>query len=179
MAHTIEPAPTGRAKCRACGGQIAAGVLRFGERVPNPYGDDGSETTHWYHVPCAAFSRPESFLAGLGSSEPTIERRELLETEAALGVQHHRLPRLRVAERAPTGRATCRSCRELIAKDAWRIGLAYYEDGRFSPGGYVHLTCAPAYFGTPAILPRLTHFSPSLAADDLREIEHALGLWAG
>ena len=62
MSHTIERAPTGRAKCRGCGEKIAAGERRLGERVPNPFGDDGSETTLWYHVRCAAFTRPEAFL---------------------------------------------------------------------------------------------------------------------
>jgi len=146
MPHVIEPASTGRAACRACGARIAAGELRFGERVPNPYGDDGSETTHWYHVACAAFARPEAFLAVLADAgAAAIDRRDVLEAEAALGAQHHRLPRVRAAERAPTGRATCRACRALIPKDGWRIALAYYEDGRFSPAGYIHLGCARPY----------------------------------
>ncbi len=175
MSHTIEPATTGRAKCRACGGRIASGETRFGERVPNPFGEDGSETTHWYHVPCAAFTRPEAFLEGLGPTPGAVGDRDRLEAEARLGVEHHRLPRLRAAERAPTGRATCRACRTPIAKDGWRIGLAYYEDGRFSPGGYVHLACARTYVETDRLAARLRHFSPGLSDEDFGEIQAALG----
>ena len=39
MPHVIEAAPTGRAKCRGCGRAIARGELRFGERLPNAYGE--------------------------------------------------------------------------------------------------------------------------------------------
>ena len=81
MPHIIEAAKTGRAKCRGCTQPIAAGVLRFGERVPNPFADDGGETTQWYHVPCAAFMRPESFLQ-------TIETETANKIAASLGVKN-------------------------------------------------------------------------------------------
>jgi hypothetical protein len=110
MPHLFEYAPTG-----------AARTLRFGERVPNPFGDEGTETTHWYHVTCAALTRPEAFLRTLPETSEPIEQRDALEREAALGAAHERLSRARGAGRAPTGRAACRSCREPIAKDAWRI----------------------------------------------------------
>jgi len=174
MPHVIEPASTGRASCRACQQRIAAGELRLGERVPNPYGDEGTETTHWYHVPCAAFTRPQAFLEASSSSPLSIDRRAELEAEAAMGVQHERLARVRAAERAPTGRATCRHCHELIGKGAWRIALAYFEDGRFTPAGYVHLACARPYLDTAAILPRIAHFSPALEPADLEKIEALL-----
>lgn len=175
MPHTIERAITGRAKCRGCGGAIPAGTLRFGERVANTYGDAAGETTQWYHVTCGALTRPDAFLEGLSTCAEEIEGREWLEHEAALGVAHERLPRIRAAERAPTGRASCRSCRELISKDGWRIGIAYYEEGRFVPGGFIHASCAPAFFGTKEILPRLKHFSAALSEGDLSEIEAEIG----
>ena len=66
MPHTFEVAKTGRARCRGCGQPIAARTVRFGERVPNPFADEeGSETTLWYHVACAAFMRPDPFLQTL------------------------------------------------------------------------------------------------------------------
>jgi hypothetical protein len=170
MPHLFEYAPTGRAKCRGCGHAIAARTLRFGERVPNPFGDEGTETTRWYHVTCAALTRPEAFLRTLPETSEPIEQRDALEREAALGAAHERLSRARGAGRAPTGRAACRSCREPIAKDAWRISLAYYEDGRFVPAGYVHTGCARAYFGTFDLLFRLGHFSPGLNEAEFREI---------
>jgi hypothetical protein len=178
MPHVLERASTGRAKCRACGGKIAAAEWRLGERVPNPFGDDGSETTHWFHPACGAFTRPEAFLEAVKSlaepPDPNDVQKDLLEREATLGVAHHRLPRVRGAERAPTGRATCRACKALIDKGAWRIGLAFYEDGRFSPSGFIHIACASGYLETSAILPRLRHFSSALSDAELQEIEGAL-----
>src|SRR5262245_30684196 len=162
MAHTIEPAKTGRAKCRGCGEPIAAGTLRLGERVPNPFGDEGTETTLWFHIACAALLRPEAFLETIKSTTETIPDRATLEQEAQLAVAQRRLPRATTATRAPTGRATCRSCKQLIEKDAWRIALIYFEDGRFSPSGFIHVKCAKDYLETTEIFGRLKHFSPDL-----------------
>jgi len=169
--HTIEPAASGRAKCRACGAKIAAGELRFGERLPNPFADDGGEMTHWYHLTCAVYRRPEAFLELAQSPEaPVIPDRDRLTADASHGVAHRRVPRIAAAGRAPTGRATCRACKTPIEKDAWRIALVFYEDGRFSPGGFVHATCAATYFETPDIVDRVKHFSPELGAGDLAEL---------
>ena len=87
--------------------------------------------------------------------------------EAERGVAHRRLPRVNGAERAPSGRARCRSCREAIAKGAWRIPLVFFEDGRFEPAGFVHAGCAGTYFETVDLLPRVRRFRPDLAAEDL------------
>ena len=123
MAHTIERAPTARSKCRGCGGKIASGQLRLGERLPNPFGDEGTEMTHWFHLVCAAYRRPGPFLEALAATTETIDDRDTLEREARAGEQWHRLPRVNTAERAATGRATCRQCKEAIAKDTWRISF--------------------------------------------------------
>ena len=37
--HSFEVAPSGRSKCRGCGDAIARGEVRFGERLPNPFGE--------------------------------------------------------------------------------------------------------------------------------------------
>jgi hypothetical protein len=58
MPHVFEVASTGRAKCRGCGEPIQRGDTRFGERLPNPYGE--GEMTLWFHPRCAAFKRPVS-----------------------------------------------------------------------------------------------------------------------
>lgn len=174
MPHVFEMARTGRAKCRGCGQPIPAGSQRFGERVPNPFADEGAETTHWFHVPCGAFLRPESFLAGLAETTDAVPDRETLVQQAELGTRFRRLPRATRVERASTGRATCRACREPIEKGAWRIALLYYEDGRFSPSGFIHVTCAPAYLETTEVLPRLRHFSPDLGDAEAAEIESLL-----
>jgi len=126
--------------------------------------------THWFHVLCAAFRRPEPLLETLASNMAPMPDRERVEREARLGVEHRRLPRVSTAERASTARAACRACKEKIEKDAWRISLLYYEDGRFAPSGFVHLGCAGAYFETTDIMSRVQHFSPALTASDLDEI---------
>jgi hypothetical protein len=84
------------------------------------------------------------------------------------------LSRLVRAERAPSGRAHCRSCRELIEKGHYRLALHLFEDGRFSPIGSIHVECSLAYFGTAAILPRIQRLTPSLADTDAGEIESLL-----
>jgi hypothetical protein len=171
MPHVIERASSGRAKCRGCGEKIASGELRFGERLPNPFADGpGSENalmTHWFHLPCAAYRRPEAFLEGIADTAEAIDNRTALEHEARLGVAHHRVPRVNTAERAPTGRANCRACKTLIEKDTWRIGLLYYEDGRFVPSGFIHAKCVKDYLETTDIRPRIKHFSPDLSEEDL------------
>lgn len=168
MGHVIEPATSGRAKCRGCGVAIDQGELRFGERYPNPYGD--GEATLWFHPVCAAYKRPEPLLEALTENPEEAQHDSLLQI-ASLGVRHRRLPRIDGAHRAPTGRARCRCCREMIPKDAWRIGLVFFEQARFEPAGFVHASCANDYFETTDILDRLLHFSPDLTPDDLNELQ--------
>ena len=130
--------------------------------------------THWFHVPCGALMRPEPFLEALLASQEAIDRRDWLEREARLGLAHRRVSRARAAERAASGRATCRQCRETIVKDSWRIGLAYYEDGRFAPSGFIHVHCAGPYFETIDVIERLRHLSPELTDQDVAEFQAEL-----
>jgi hypothetical protein len=178
LTHGFEQAPSGRAKCRACGAVIAAGDIRFGERLPNPFVDaPDAEMTHWYHAACAAYRRPEPFIKAieaLGEGPSAGPDLAALEAAARLGVAHPRVARIDAAARAPSGRAACRACREPIEKAAWRIALRYYEDGRFMPSGYIHLQCAAPYFDTTDILPHLRHFSPELSEEEIAEIARAL-----
>lgn len=171
MPHTIEPAASGRAACRGCGRKIAKDEIRFGERLPNPFAD--GEMTHWFHLRCAAYKRPEPLLETLASFE--IEEREALLAVAEEGVKHRRLPRVNGIERAPSGRARCRHCKEMIEKDAWRIALVYYEDGRFNPSGYIHVSCAAEYLGTTAIADRALHFAGELGEEEVAEVRRLLG----
>jgi len=173
MAHTIERAPSGRARCRGCGTAIARDAWRLGERLPNPFAE--GEMTHWYHPRCAAYKRPEPLLEALAAGPGDVADGAALEAAARRSLEHRRLPRIDGVERAPTGKARCRSCREPIARDAFRVRLAYFEDGRFAPGGFVHLGCRAAYFETDDILERLLHFSPGLPPGDREEVEGLLG----
>ena len=181
MPHVIEPAPSGRASCRGCGVKIPKDALRFGERMPNPYAElEGGEMTHWFHLLCAAYRRPEALLEtlaeveGSGFKVPGSEV-DQLKAQAQLGVTHRRLPRISTAGRASTGRAACRACKEPIAKDTWRIALVYYEDGRFTPSGFIHAGCVQSYIETTDIMDRVKHFSPDLSDADIDELRTAVG----
>lgn len=173
MSHGFEIAPTGRSKCRGCSESIAKGDVRFGEVIPNPYAE--GETTLWFHPQCGAYTRPEPFLEAI--AEPPAAEFDLdlasLERDARLGAEHRRLPRLTSAMRSPSGRAKCRCCREAIAKDDWRFGLLYYEDGRFEASGYVHASCSEEYFGTADVVARARYFS-ALSEPDCAELSAAL-----
>ena len=173
MPHLFETAASGRAKCRGCGQAIARGELRFGERLPNPFAE--GEMTLWFHPLCAAYKRPGSLLQGLAEGAESLPDRERLERVARGSSAHRRLPRIDGAQRAPSGQAKCRSCREPIAGGAWRIRLVFFEDGRFSPGGFVHLDCRRAYFETDDVMDHVLHFSATLSDEDRADLLRALG----
>jgi hypothetical protein len=172
MAHTIEPATSGRAKCRGCGRNIKKDELRFGERLPNPFAD-GGDMTLWFHPLCAAFKRPEALAEVIGDS--SLPSREQLEQIIEVGIAHRRVVRVDGIQRAPSARARCRQCREPIVKDDWRIPLAFFEDGMFNASGYVHAGCATGYFGTAELIDRIVHFNAEVLSDqDLEEIRQSL-----
>src|SRR5580765_8464407 len=107
MAHVFEQAPTGRAKCRGCGALIAKGEVRFGEHVPNPFGE--GDATLWFHPLCAAYRRPAAILETLAAA-PDADR-ATLERVATATAAHERLVRVAGAERATSGKAACRHCK--------------------------------------------------------------------
>jgi hypothetical protein len=172
MAHVFEPAATGRSKCRGCRQALPKGELRFGERLPNPFGE--GEVTHWFHPMCAAWKRPDALLEGLAAAPSEVAGRDSLERAARLALAQHRLQRIDGAEISPTGQARCRSCKEPIERGGWRIRLVFHEEGTFSPGGYLHLGCRQAYFESADILEPLLHFSPALAKEEGEALRDAL-----
>lgn len=171
MPHVFETAPTGRAKCRGCGEAIPKGELRFGERLPNAFGE--GEMTLWFHPRCAAFRRPESVLECLAETAESLPPREDLERVARGALEHRRLPRVNGAERAPTGQAKCRCCRNPIERGTWRIRLVFFEEGRFSPGGFIHLACHPVYFEGHDALEPVLHFTTGLDNSGREELIRA------
>jgi hypothetical protein len=176
MPHLFEPASSGRARCRGCGRRIESGELRFGERLPNAFGD--GEMTLWFHPLCAAHKRPEPVLEALAESAQEVPERTgldvaALETTALASTAHRRLARIDGADRAPTGRAKCRSCHNTIAHGEWRIRLVLHEDGRFSPGGFLHAGCSRTYFEEHEVIAPLLHFSPDLNDDEREELKRA------
>lgn len=173
MPNFFEPAASGRSKCRGCAQAIVQGELRFGERLPNPFAE--GETTVWFHPACAAYKRPEPLLEALGETAVAVPDRETLERTARASLAHRRLPRIDGAEPSPGAQARCRSCREPIARGSWRIRLVYWEEGRFAPGGFVHLACRKTYFETDDVLDRVLRFSRDLSADEREELKRALG----
>lgn len=167
MPDTITPAPSARSKCRGCAQTIEKGALRFGEADVNPFGE--GETQRWFHLECAALRRPEKFGPTLEAT-PDVPNREALAEFVKQGLAHPRLVRIAGGERAPSGRAHCRHCREIIEKGALRIALEIWEDGRFSPMGSIHVTCAPSYFGTRELMSRIRKGTPDLAEADADEM---------
>lgn len=174
MPHVFEPAPTGRARCRGCNQAIARGEIRFGERMPSPFAE--GEMTLWFHPRCAAYKRPEAVLQALAESSEGVPDREALERAARGSSAHRRLPRIDGAERAPSGQAKCRCCRERIERGAWRIRLVFFEEGRFMPGGFVHLDCRAAHFEGHDALDAMFHFSVALSDEERRELAGACGV---
>ncbi len=168
----IERASTGRAKCRACGQAIARGDERFGEALPSSYGE--GESLFWFHLPCACCARPESILPVLGQSSLAPRERQALADLAREGIAQGRLPRLLRAERASSGRARCRHCRELIDHGAWRLALHIFEEGRFTPMGTIHAACAVGYFGSEPALARLRLPSNQLHEGELLDVARAM-----
>jgi hypothetical protein len=174
MPHVIELASSGRSKCRGCAKPIAGGTLRFGERLANPFAE--GEMTLWFHTTCAAYKRPEPFLQTLGETSESVADREHLERIAQQSLAQHRLPRIDGAERSPGRMAKCRHCRTPIERGAWRIRLVFYEEGMFTPGGFLHLSCRNEYFETEDVMDQVLHFSSDLSdqeRDDLRRASHA------
>jgi len=172
MPHIFEPAATGRSKCRGCGLALQRGELRFGERMPNPFG--GGEATLWFHPLCAAYKRPEPLLEALAQSADAVPGRDALERAAHMSLAHPRLARIDGAQRAK-GQATCRHCREPIPRGAWRIRLVFFEEAQFSPSGFIHLACATDYFETTDVLDHVLHFSPALNDAERGELRNAVG----
>jgi hypothetical protein len=171
MAHILEPASSGRSKCRGCGRAIARDELRLGERLPNPFAE--GEMTLWFHPLCAAYKRPEPLLEVLGTT-PDMPDREQLERTARRTLEHRRLPRIDGGERAPTGQARCRNCHEPIERGTWRIRLVFFQDGRFTPGGFLHLGCRRVYFETDDVADRVLHFSKDLDDSGRAELKRTL-----
>lgn len=174
--HVIEPAASGRAKCRGCGRTIDKGTLRFGEKVDNPYGE--GYATWWFHLVCGAMRRPEAFDALMRHAEDLhLDAGERLWGLAKAGIEYPRLARITKAERDKSGRARCRQCRDTIDKQTWRIALGIWEDGRFSGMGFLHVACATAYFGTDDaadLRARIEAMSPGLEAGDLDQLQAQL-----
>ena len=131
--------------------------------------------TLWFHPLCAAYKRPEPILEALAQAAESVPDHEALERAARGSLAHRRLPRIDGAESAPSSQAKCRSCKQPITRETWRIRLVFFEEGRFLPGGFVHLDCRMAYFERDDVRDVVLHFSPDLSDEERGELMRALG----
>ncbi len=173
MPDSIEEASTGRAKCRACREKIEKGSLRFGESVPNAFGE--GDATHWFHLLCAAERRPEKLEAALKSHVGEVPDREQIERIAAEGAKNPKLAEVRRAERSPTGRAGCQHCHEKIPKDELRVAFEREAEGtQMATTSYVHAKCAAAHFGPEGLFEKLARTSSALGPDEVEALKSLL-----
>jgi ferredoxin len=174
MSDVIEPASSARSKCRACREKIEKGELRFGESVPNAFGE--GDATHWFHVRCAAERRPEKLAAALESYEGDVPDREALTQVVKDAAANPKLADVRRAEHAPSGRASCQKCHEKIAKDELRVAFEREptEGQAMATTAYVHLACSAEFFGNVGLAAKLKRTSPELTDDDRAAIDTAI-----
>lgn len=177
MAHVIEAAKSGRAKCRKCREKIEKDTLRFGHEVPNDF--DASEATYqWYHLACAAEKLPLFLAEAMQDFAEEIPDRDALETLIQKNRKKQKPSTYPYAELAPSGRSTCQVCGEKIAKGEPRVAVEReIEAGGFprSGAGYLHPQCCQQYEELPdELVPQLRANSISLDPQELDEILQAI-----
>ena len=129
--------------------------------------------TLWFHPLCAAYKRPQPLLELLEQTTESVADQENLKRAALRSITYPRIPRIDGAEKSRSGQAKCRHCHEPILRESWRIRVVFYEEGRFAPGGYVHLGCRTAYFETDDVLEPVLRFSPALSETERAELIRA------
>ena len=183
--HRIEKAKSGRAKCRTCKRKIDKDVLRLGVLLVGPFGTGYL----WHHLTCAAKRligdveeayTAEAWDAGL--EVPDLEGLRKLAEKAEATRKSKKTPPY--AERAPTGRAKCKHCDEVIEKDAWKVILGraveFGQQTRTSPIN-VHPACVPAEIRAEDCSTELDGFVETLTAgsgladEEIAEVLAAIG----
>jgi hypothetical protein len=145
MGHVIEPAKSSRAKCRKCREALTKGELRFGHELESAFSDGTSY--QWYHLSCAAQKVPLDFGPTLEAYDGDIDNRSELRELVAKNRKKAKPKNLPYGERAPSGRASCMSCEEKIAKGELRVATPR-EDSEFqNAAGYLHPGCAAEFLG--------------------------------
>lgn len=171
MAETIEIAKTGRARCRGCRQPIEKGALRFGEEQPSPFAE-GMQWA-WYHLPCAAKSKPVPLKAAMDAFGGEIPDRAAI--EAAMAEADESASVYPYAERAPTARSRCLQCREPIDKGALRVATERELEAMGRPGtGYLHPRCAAQYIEQDDLPTAIRKNSRGLGDADFAELEREL-----
>lgn len=173
MAHIIEQAKSGRAKCRKCKEKIAKDELRFGHEVANAF-DAGEMTHQWYHLECAGTKAPLDLASALDEFDGDVPDREKLDEVIAANRKKQKPSSLPYAEAAPSARSKCQVCEEKIEKGEYRIAIEREIDtGGFagSGAGYLHPACVSEYEDLPDDLEEaITANSTALDPAELQEI---------
>ena len=142
MANVIEEAKSGRASCRTCKKTIAKGELRLGVEVQTQFSDTPS--MQWHHLLCAAQKLPAELKAAL-AEYPGPNQAELdTAMDAAIKKGNAKPGGFPYVDRAPTGRAKCMQCDEMIEKNSFRVAVEREVDtGTFVTrgAGYLHPKC--------------------------------------
>ena len=118
--YIIEGARSGRSRCKSCRQLIELGGLRIGVLVEGPYGVGHM----WHHLRCAArrfFPKVEEAYgleAWQYAKVPPEDVPPLKEEAEKKKKDKKELP---YAELAPSGRAKCKHCDELIEKGSPRV----------------------------------------------------------
>ncbi|MHA1214982.1 MAG: hypothetical protein ACTSPG_06775 [Candidatus Hodarchaeales archaeon] len=145
----LEPAKSGRAKCRGCQEKINKGEIRVG--LPYSFAmKDGREieSYHYYHVNCVPSSKVSSVLEILQETEfIDSEKLEVIRNalESARSQRRQKLSIKTFIEKSPSSRATCKICEDKILKEEFRVIEPFsveLEDGRVFPSKkYYHFEC--------------------------------------
>ena len=144
MANVIEEAKSGRASCRTCKKTIAKGELRLGVEIKTQFSDTPSLA--WHHVLCAATKLPAELKAALAEYPGDVPNRAELETAMADAAKKGtaKPAGFPYADHAPTGRAKCMVCEQLIEKGAFRVAVERELEigAQVTRGaGYLHPAC--------------------------------------
>jgi len=125
--YLIEEARSARARCKTCRKKIAKQTLRLGILIEGPFGPGYL----WHHLKCAAGRLPERVQeayeqeAWRGATPipkvPSLESLMKLKAQAEERRATRKFPPY--AERAPSGRSSCKHCGQTIEKGTWRIVL--------------------------------------------------------
>jgi poly [ADP-ribose] polymerase len=147
MANVIEEAKSGRASCRTCKKSIAKGELRLGVETKTQFSDTPS--LQWHHVLCAAAKLPVELKAALAEYPGPVANRAELEAamEDAARKGSAKPAGFPHVDHAPTGRAKCMLCEQLIEKGAFRVAVERELEIGASVtrgAGYLHPRCAAA-----------------------------------
>lgn len=166
----IEGARSSRSRCRTCKRKIDKGLLRLGVLLEGPYGTGYV----WHHLACAAKRRFEQVEEAYGLEAweekpadlpPLDELRQLQEKAAEQRKKRKEIP---VVEVAPSGRARCKHCEELIEKGNLRVvlarGVEFYGQVRAAPIN-VHPECVVQELGQEDCMTEIEGFEELLRAN--------------